>query len=85
MSVLARLAVRLIESYQRRGGGARLFGVECNFTPSCSEYTRQAILRFRFRRGVVLGWRRLWRCNRRDQVGVVADPVPDGAVERRDR
>ena len=84
MSVLARLAVGLIEGYQRRGGGARLLGVACNFTPSCSEYTRQAILRFGFRRGVVLGWRRLRRCNRRDQLETMADPVPDRNPEARE-
>lgn len=65
-----------IRRYQRRGGGLETFRVDCNFTPSCSEYTRQAVLRFGSCRGLLLGWRRIRRCTDPDCVHPVPDPVP---------
>lgn len=45
MSPLARFMIALIDRYQRAGGGERLL-VTCNFEPSCSRYTREAIERY---------------------------------------
>ena len=66
--------VSLIERYQRNGGGRRYFAVECNFEPTCSEYTRQAILDQGTLRGVRLGWRRIRRCTQADLVHKIDDP-----------
>ncbi len=66
--------VRRIEAYQRAGGGRHYFGVACNFAPTCSEYTRQAILDRGVRGGVAAGWRRLRRCNDPDPARVMEDP-----------
>ncbi|TKB49080.1 membrane protein insertion efficiency factor YidD [Ferrimonas sediminicola] len=71
-----RLASALIRRYQQGGGSRRYFNLECNFTPSCSEYTRQAILRFGVCRGIVLGWQRIRRCNNPDCVRRHPDPLP---------
>jgi putative component of membrane protein insertase Oxa1/YidC/SpoIIIJ protein YidD len=76
MSPLARLALGAIAAYQRRGGGGRHFAVACNFTPSCSDYARQAIARYGFLRGARLALGRARRCTVRDQVGKIDDPVP---------
>jgi len=46
----------------------------CRFTPTCSEYTRQAILKYGLLRGTVMGIRRISRCRPRGGCGF--DPVP---------
>ena len=65
-----------IRRYQRRGGGLGTFRVDCNFTPTCSEYTRVAVLRFGVLRGLSLGFARIRRCSDRDCVHARPDPVP---------
>lgn len=35
----------------------------CRFEPTCSEYTRQAIIRYGVLRGVFMGIRRLLKCH----------------------
>lgn len=71
-----KLAIRLIDGYQKSGGGSRLL-VECNFEPSCSEYMKLGIARHGLVDGLKLGLRRLRRCNQPDQVGKLVDPVPE--------
>ena len=46
----------------------------CRFTPSCSEYTRQALLMHGPMKGVLLGAGRILRCNPWGGSGY--DPVP---------
>lgn len=46
----------------------------CRFTPSCSEYTRQAILEHGPMKGVWLGMKRIGRCHPGCAGG--HDPVP---------
>jgi hypothetical protein len=74
---LQRWVVACIDAYQARGGGLRVYGVACNFTPTCSTYTREAVLRFGVLRGLVLGLRRIGRCTERDAVEAISDPVPE--------
>lgn len=68
---MRRLAVLLIELYQRC---SRLLPPVCRFTPTCSEYTRQAILKYGVLKGVWLGMRRIVRCHPLNPGG--HDPVP---------
>lgn len=65
-----------IRRYQRNGGGERLFMVDCNFEPSCSEFAYQAIERFGVFRGAYLAARRILRCTDRDCTTRRHDPVP---------
>jgi putative membrane protein insertion efficiency factor len=46
----------------------------CRFTPTCSEYAREAVLRHGLRRGLMLAARRLGRCHPFHAGG--HDPVP---------
>ncbi|MBO5833802.1 MAG: membrane protein insertion efficiency factor YidD [Alphaproteobacteria bacterium] len=69
-----RLACAMVRAYQYAispiiGGRAA-----CRFTPTCSEYTRQAIEKYGIFRGVWLGIKRISRC--RPGGGFGYDPVP---------
>ena len=75
----ARIVLAAIAVWQRHGGGARLLGATCNFTPSCSAYTHCCIERFGLRRGLTLGWARLRRCTDREAVGTRTDEPPRAA------
>lgn len=46
----------------------------CRFTPTCSEYTRQALLKYGPLKGLYLAIRRILRCNPWGGSGY--DPVP---------
>jgi hypothetical protein len=67
-----RLVGGLIRIYQL--GISPLLGPRCRFYPTCSDYTREAILRHGVLRGVSLGVRRVGRCHPWHPGGV--DPVP---------
>jgi putative membrane protein insertion efficiency factor len=49
-------------------------GPRCRFYPTCSEYTREALLRYGAAKGTALGVRRLCKCHPLHPGGV--DPVP---------
>lgn len=71
---LQRTACAMVRMYQCAispviGGRAA-----CRFTPTCSEYTRQAIQKYGVFRGTWLGIKRISRC--RPGGGFGYDPVP---------
>ncbi len=51
-----------------------LFGPRCRFYPSCSQYAKEAVLKYGFVRGVALAARRIVRCNPWNPGGI--DFVP---------
>jgi putative membrane protein insertion efficiency factor len=51
-----------------------LFPATCRFTPSCSEYSKQAIKKYGFFQGSLMSWRRIRKCHPRGGSG--HDPVP---------
>jgi hypothetical protein len=69
---LSWLLVLLIRFYQLCV--SPLLGPSCRFTPTCSEYARQAILKHGPIRGLYLAIRRLLRCHPWGGSGY--DPVP---------
>jgi putative membrane protein insertion efficiency factor len=59
-SPAVRFLIRLIRAYQST---AHLRPAVCRFTPSCSEYTAQAIARYGPWQGIWLGLKRVGRCH----------------------
>lgn len=53
----------------------KLFGDACRFTPTCSEYTIEALTNFGTKRGVYLSFKRFLRCHPWGGFGY--DPVPE--------
>lgn len=57
---MRRLMLALIGAYQR--WLSPLLPPSCRFHPTCSEYTRQAVLRYGAARGLWMGLKRITRC-----------------------
>lgn len=70
---MKRLALSAIRLYKRFISPA--LPSACIYTPTCSEYTYQAIERYGVIRGTWLGIKRISRCHPFHQGGY--DPVPD--------
>ncbi len=68
---VARWVMLVIRGYQHAFAWAP---PRCRFWPTCSEYTRQAVLVHGTLRGLWLGVRRIGRCHPWNPGGV--DPVP---------
>lgn len=66
-----RIGIFLIQLYQK---GTRWKPRTCRYTPSCSEYTRQAIERYGLLKGSWMGVKRILRCHPGRPGGY--DPVP---------
>lgn len=71
LSIAGRIALKLIGGYQKL---SRYTPPSCRFSPTCSEYTRQAIVKYGFLRGASMGAWRICRCNPFTEGG--HDPVP---------
>jgi len=67
-----RLATLLIRGYQRWISPA--LPAACRFSPTCSQYTLEAVERYGALRGGWMGLRRLMRCHPFHPGGY--DPVP---------
>ena len=69
---MKRFALKFIRFYQLTLSPVML--PSCRFTPTCSQYTYEAISEFGLVKGVWLGVRRLARCHPFHPCGY--DPVP---------
>jgi putative membrane protein insertion efficiency factor len=69
---MKKLALGLIKMYQSTI--SRVLPSSCRYTPTCSEYTAEAITRYGIFKGIWMGTRRILRCNPWHEGGY--DPVP---------
>lgn len=66
---MRRIAILLIEIYQRtlspdHGPLRHIFpGGYCKYTPTCSDYTKEAIKKYGVIKGSLKGFYRILRCN----------------------
>jgi len=58
---MKKILVFFIKKYQKYI--SPLFGKNCRFYPSCSEYTKQAIEKYGAIKGCFIGLKRILRCN----------------------
>lgn len=68
---MERFILFLISIYQKI---SKYTPATCRFTPTCSEYTRQAIVKYGVLKGVWLGIKRICKCHPWHEGGY--DPVP---------
>jgi hypothetical protein len=58
---LKQLSIKLINFYQKQI--STMMKPHCVFSPSCSEYTKEAIEKYGVFRGIFLGIKRISRCH----------------------
>ena len=69
---MKKLILFLIKIYQKI---SRLTPPVCRFSPTCSEYTKQSVIKFGVIKGLWLGMKRISKCHPLHEGGY--DPVPD--------
>lgn len=70
--MIKQIVLFLIKIYQKISA---LTPPRCRFYPTCSEYTKQAIIKFGLLKGGILGVKRICKCHPFNEGGY--DPVPD--------
>ncbi len=60
-SYLSKKGISLIDWYKKNLSPMKTF--ICPYHPTCSQYTKQAIQRYGFLKGCIMGCDRLMRCN----------------------
>ncbi|MBN2364306.1 membrane protein insertion efficiency factor YidD [candidate division WOR-3 bacterium] len=61
IDLTAKAAIFAVEVY--RHIVSPLFPRSCRFYPSCSEYAKQALMKYGLKKGVILSLKRILRCN----------------------
>ena len=71
---MKKVLIFLIEKYQKLISPAiSNHGIKCKYFPSCSEYTKQAIIKHGSFKGILLGIKRIIKCNPFSKGGY--DPI----------
>ncbi len=61
---MKKILIKLIDFYKKHISlWLENRGVHCKYEPTCSEYTKQAILKYGAIKGSFLGFKRVLRCN----------------------
>jgi putative membrane protein insertion efficiency factor len=69
--MMKKIFIFLIESYQKF---SKYTPRVCRFHPTCSEYTKQAVIKYGFSKGFYLGILRILKCHPFNPGGF--DPIP---------
>jgi len=72
MNIFKIIFLKLIKAYQFF---SRLTPPTCRFSPTCSQYTYEAVEKFGLLKGLYLGIKRILKCHPYNKGGF--DPVPD--------
>ena len=59
---MKKLLIFLIDGYQKHISPLKK-NAKCKYYPTCSEYTKQAILKYGVIKGIILGIIRILKCN----------------------
>lgn len=72
---MKKIAILFIRGYKKIISPivSQVFGNACRFTPTCSEYTMEALEKYGFTKGLFLGLKRLGKCHPFGSYGF--DPV----------
>ena len=76
--MIEKILIKLIEIYQKIPGS---FHGYCKHVPTCSEYTKQAIMEYGVIKGLFLGIIRILKCNPFGTYGY--DPVKKNTKEKK--
>ena len=61
---MKKICIKIINWYQKNISYWLEFkNIKCKFYPTCSEYTKQAIEKYGVLKGIVLGLKRIIKCN----------------------
>ncbi len=74
---MKRILIKIIELYQITPLHVHTY---CRFTPTCSQYMKEAIIEYGSFKGTLMGIRRILRCHPFGKYG--ADPVPKKVSDR---
>lgn len=71
---MKKFLIKTIEFYQKNISGLLSnHGIKCKYFPTCSEYTKQAIIKYGPFKGSIKGIKRIIKCNPFSKGGY--DPV----------
>ena len=71
---MKKILIKAIEFYQKHiSSRISKHGIKCKYFPTCSEYTKQAIIKYGSLKGIFLGVKRILKCNPLSKGGY--DPV----------
>lgn len=69
--MIKKILIKIISIYQKI---SKLTPSVCRFSPTCSEYTKQALEKYGILKGVWLGIKRICKCHPFNEGGY--DPLP---------